>query len=130
MRSPAAGGGRPVERLERDERRLGGDVDVRCRRAPARTRPWNGAISDVSIFMASTTATTSPGVDLVTDGNGDRHDHGGREVADEAAVVARDAVRHAVDLDEQVGVLDGGQRAVAHAVHLEPALVAAERAAA
>ena len=65
-------------------------------------------------------------VDLVTDGNGDRHHHGGRETADEASVVARDPVRHAVHLDEQVRVLDGGQRAVAHAMHLDPMLVAAE----
>ena len=46
--------------------------------------------------------------------------------AHEAAVVARDPVRHAVDLDQQVGALAGDQRAVRLAGDRDPALVAAQ----
>ena len=52
------------------------------------------------------------GLYLVALGDRDR-DHDARAVAaDQAALVARDAVRHAVDLDEQVGVLQRGDGAV------------------
>ena len=46
--------------------------------------------------------------------------------AHEAAVVAGDAVRDAVDLDEQVGALAGDHRAVGDAADRDPALVAAQ----
>ena len=60
---------------------------------------------------------------LVALGDGDGDDDGGRVRTDEAALVARDAVRHAVDLDEQVGVLHRGDRAVGAAAVDEPRLV-------
>ena len=47
-------------------------------------------------------STSSPG------GHADRDDDARRLAADQAALVARDAVRDAVDLDEQVGVLQRG----------------------
>ena len=63
------------------------------------------------------------GLHLVAGRDGDRHDHARRVAADQAALVARDAVRDAVDLDEQVGVLHGGHRAVRAAAEAQPALV-------
>ena len=52
-------GSRHIERLELQQRRVGGDVDVRAREHMSDAAP-NGATSDVSIFMLSTTAITSP----------------------------------------------------------------------
>ena len=46
--------------------------------------------------------------------------------ADEAAVVAGDPVRDAVDLDQQVGALAGDHRAVGDAADRDPALVPAQ----
>jgi hypothetical protein len=64
---------------------------------------------------------------LVAGGDGDR-DHDARAVAaDQAALVARDAVGDAVDLDEQVGVLQRRHRPVGAPVVGEPALVLGER---
>ena len=76
--------------------------------------------------MLSVTATTSPGCTSSPADDGDRHDDAGRVAADQAALVARDAVRDAVDLDEQVGVLQRGDRAVRAAAVAEPALVLGE----
>ena len=73
--------------------------------------------------MLSVTATTSPALHLVAGRDRDRHDHARRVAAHEAALVARDAVRDAVDLDQQVGVLQGGHRAVRAPAEGQPALV-------
>ena len=77
-----------------------------------RTRPANGAVSDVSIFIDSTTATTSPSATSSPSPTGIATTTDGPWLAHEAAVVAGDAVRHAVDLDQQVGALAGDHRAV------------------
>ena len=63
------------------------------------------------------------GLHLVARRDGDRHDHARRVAADQAALVARDPVRDAVDLDEQVGVLQRGHGAVRAAAEAQPALV-------
>ena len=63
---------------------------------------------------------------LVARRDRDRDDQGGRQVTHQPAVVVRDPVRHAVDLDEQVGALEGRERPVRVAVDLEPVLVRAE----
>ena len=42
-------------------------------------------------------------LDLVADLHRDRHDDGRGAVADDPAVVARDAMWHAVDLDQELG---------------------------
>ena len=51
------------------------------------------------------------GGDLVALGHADRHDDARRVAAHQAALVARDAVRDAVDLDQQVAVLQRGHGA-------------------
>ena len=66
------------------------------------------------------------GLHLVALADRDRHHHAGRVAADEAALVARDAMGHAVDLDEQVGVLQRGQRAVGAAAERQAVLVGGE----
>ena len=63
---------------------------------------------------------------LVALADRDRHHDGGAVRAHEAAVVARDPVRDAVDLDQQVGPLAGDHRAVRGAGDRDPALVAAQ----
>ena len=89
----------------------------------SRTRPWTGAVSEVSIFMLSVTATTSPAWTSSPADTGIATTTPGAWAAHQAALVARDAVRHAVDLDEQVGVLHRGQRPVGAPAEAEPALV-------
>ncbi len=118
--------GRPaVQRFEGHERRLRGHVDVRAdehlpdaatERRDQRRLHLHGLDDRDDV----------PGLDLVAGGDGDR-DHNPRgEVAHEPAVVARDPVRHAVDLDEQVRALDRGQRAVSAPAQLEAPLMRAE----
>ncbi len=91
-----------------------------------RTVPANGAGIGISIFIASRVAmrrpfsTCSPGVDA------DRDDDRGRRRAEDAEVVAREAVRHAVDLDEVVEALEDAEDPVARPAHDEPALEARE----
>ena len=73
--------------------------------------------------MLSTTATTSPAL-LVTDLDRDRH-HARPGGAHDAALLARDPVGHAVDLDPQLRTLPGRDGPVG-AAHSQPALVGVE----
>ena len=104
LAAPALGGV-AVERLELQQRRLRADVDVGADEhlAHAAARTARSATSPSSSL--STTATTSPAATSSPAATGIATTTAGRVAADEAAVVARDAVRDAVDLDEQVGVL-------------------------
>ncbi len=107
----AGGDGADVERLEAHERRPGADLHVRARQhlahAAAERRGQRGLH-----LHALDDGDDVAGLDQVAGLDRDRHDHRGGEVAHEAAVVARDAVGDAVDLDQQVGPLDRGQRAM------------------
>ena len=67
------------------------------------------------------------GLDLVAGGDRDRDDDARRLAADQAALVARDAVRDAVDLDEQVAVLQRRHRPVRAPAVAQPALVLGDR---
>ena len=76
--------------------------------------------------MLSVTATTSPAWTSSPSLTGIATTTPGRVAADQAALVARDAVRDAVDLDEQVGVLERGHGAVGAPGEAQPALVLGE----
>ena len=127
-RDPLAGrpvGSRPVERLELQQRRVGGDVDVRARQDlsdPAPERRDERRLHLHALDHGDHVA----GLDRVTRRDRDRDDDGRRQVADQPAVVAADAMRDAVDLDVQVGAVLGDDRAVGGAGDLQPPLVGAD----
>ena len=73
--------------------------------------------------MLSVTATTSPARTSSPAATGTRRRRPARLTAHEAALVARDPVRDAVDLDEQVAVLERGHRPVRAPAVAQPALV-------
>jgi hypothetical protein len=122
MRSPSLGRARSLDRVD-EHQRLARGTWALADASTSRTAPWTVAVSELSIFMLSVTATTSPGVDLVAAETGIADHDAGRVAADHAALVARDPVRDAVDLDQQVGVLHRGHRAVRAPAEAEPALV-------
>ena len=111
-RDPLAGGTTrttpvAVELLELEQRSLGGDLDVGARQDaphPAAERRDQRRLHLHALEHGDDVA----GLDLVALGDRDRHDDRGRQAAHHAAVVARDPVRHAVDLDEQLGTLHRG----------------------
>ena len=118
-------GSRHVERLELQQRRVGGDVDVRAREDLSDAAPERRDERRLHLH-ALDHGDHVAGLDLVTGRDRDRHDDGRRQVADQPAVVAADAMRDAVDLDEQVGALLGDDRAVGGAGELQPPLVGAD----
>ena len=127
-RDPLAGrpvGSRPVERLELHQRRVGGDVDVRARQDLSDPAPERGDERRLHLH-ALDHGDHVAGLDRVTRRDRDRDDDGRRQVADQPAVVAADAMRDAVDLDEQVGAVLGDDRAVGGAGDLQPPLVGAD----
>ena len=76
--------------------------------------------------MLSSTATTSPRGDLVAGLDRDRDDDSGAGAADEAAIVPRHPVWDAVDLDQELGALGGGDGAIGLAPVDDASLVGIE----
>ncbi|HMM36494.1 MAG TPA: hypothetical protein PKA62_17400, partial [Thermoanaerobaculia bacterium] len=68
-----------------------------------------------------------PAGDVVPRRDAEADDDGRGRRAEDAEVVPREAVRHAVDLDEVLQPLDDAEDAVADAADVEPPLVARER---
>ncbi len=121
--SLACGGGRlGLERLECDERLLGRRVDVRAHQHLAHAAPERRDQRALHLHCLDHGDDVA-GLDHLAGLHRDRDDDARREVADEPAVVAGDAVRDAVDLDEHVGALRRGQRAVGVPVQLQSPLV-------
>ena len=89
----------------------------------SRTRPWTVAVSELSIFMLSVTATTSPGCTSSPAATGIATTTPGEWLRIRPPSSREIAVRDAVDLDEQVGVLQRRDRAVRAAAEAQPALV-------
>ena len=88
-----------VERLEPHQRRLGADVDVGGGQHvadPAVERCGQRGLHLHALHDGNDVAR----LDLVARPHRDGDDHRRRGAAHEAALVARDAVRHAVDLDQ------------------------------
>ena len=113
---------RVLERVDLQQRPAGGDVDVAADQHLAHAAVDRRGERRLHLHALGDRHDVA-GLDLVAGRHGDR-DHDARRVgAHEAALVARDAVRHAVDLDQQVHVLHGGQRPVGTAAEAEPALV-------
>ena len=83
---------------------MGRDVDVRARQDLSDAAPERRDERRLHLH-ALDDGDHVAGLDHVTGRDGDRDDDGRREVADQPAVVAADAMRDAVDLDEQVGAL-------------------------
>ena len=113
---------RVLERVDLEQRPAGGDVHVAADQHLAHAAVDRRGERGLHLHALGDGDDVA-GLDLVAGRHGDRHHDAGRVGADQAALVARDAVRHAVDLDEQVDVLHGGQRPVGTAAEAEPALV-------
>jgi hypothetical protein len=113
-----------AERLEPQERRLGGHLHVRTGQDLAHTTAERRRQRRLHLHALHDGHDVAR-LDLVARGHGDGDHDGGGEVADEPAVVARDPVRNAVDLDEQIGALERGERPVRLAAQLESSLVGA-----
>ena len=104
------GGGRVVERLDRHQRAARRHLHVRGREHLAHAAADRRGQRRLHLHALGHRDDVA-GLHLVALRDADRDDDAGRVAAHEAALVARDAVRDAVDLDEQVLVLQRGHRA-------------------
>ena len=105
---------RVVERVDLEQRAAGGDVHVGADQDLAHLAVHRRGQRGLHLHALGDGDDVA-GLHLVAGRDGDRDHDAGRVAAHQAALVARDAVGDAVDLDEQVGVLDRGQRPVGRA---------------
>ena len=115
-------GGLVLDRLQLQQRRLRRDLHVGAGQHAAHAARERRHQRRLHLHRLDDRDDVALG-HLVALADRDRH-HDRRAVrAHEAAVVAGDAVRDAVDLDQQVGALAGDHRAVRDAVDRDPAFV-------
>jgi hypothetical protein len=98
----------PLERLDHEQRSPGGHMHVGRNEHVAHAAGNRRGKRGLHLH-ALRHCDHIPGSHLVAGGHRDRHHHARAGTADQTALVARDAVRHAVDFDQQVRVLQRGQ---------------------
>ena len=114
-----------LDRLERHQRRPGADVDVLADQYLLHPAPERRGERRLHLHRLDH-RDHIPGLDDVTGGHGNRDQQGRAGCADNAAVIARETVRHAVEVHDEVLAAIRGHGPVGPAEELEPALVRPE----